>query len=121
MSIEELKPCPNCNDVDYEYGHQYDLSSKSLVKDAARVAFNPVKSYLSVVKKVYQGVVRDLNGHPVLHCKLCRNLVVCCKFCDEFSIIPEMPKIDELIKCYKCNKKFQPAFHSLKFSKMIDS
>ena len=120
MAIEELKPCPNCGNTDFEFGFDLDVNTKTLLKGAAKVALNPVSTSLNVAKRVYKGFLHDLTGYPVLRCCRCRNLLICCVHCEDYNFLPELPDPNKLTKCMKCYKKFFPTRYDLHFSKMID-
>ena len=137
MTTEKLQPCPYCGKLDYEYGSSllkfFGETAKALPNLLAN-GIDPKKILIGIIVSppssgmgifslpilFYQGVFKDLDGHPLLRCKHCDHAVIACIKCSSFMLLEREPGTAELIECPNCKAKFQHCEQDDDFDRLLN-
>lgn len=127
-----LKPCPYCNNTNYEYGWSFAEYIVETAATYAKFKFGNVAAIgkivssggsglgvFSIPKLFYQGVVLGLDGNPLLRCKHCNHPVVCCHKCENFMVLERNPGVAELTECPFCQAQFQVSETNDEFDQLL--
>ena len=119
MATEKLQPCPYCGKLDHEYGTSILKFFWETISEVSQrligggfdpktlligIILSPLSSgmgILSLPLLFYQGVFKDLDGHPLLRCKHCDHAVIAFIKCSSFMLLEREPGTAELIECPK--------------------
>jgi hypothetical protein len=121
-------PCPACKGTRYQYGTSpvdvlSDLYSPMML--AGMVTHNwgliirGSGGFIGFFKAFNEQVNNGVQTNPLLRCSGCNNLIIVCPHCEEYLLLESRPKVDDKIKCSKCQFIFMTSERSDSFDKII--
>lgn len=130
--MPNLKPCPYCRKIDYEYGWSFANYAIESAMAFAHVKISGVTAVgkfvksggsglglFSLPKLFYQGVFLGLDGNPLLRCRHCNHPVICCHKCNNYMVLERHPETAELIECPFCRAQFQACENNNEFDALL--